>query len=238
MSILLLIAVLLTAPARAAEGAAAAAPVAPAESPSKTSDAAVEAPETKPVVKPESKPESKPEVPVEAKTESKPEAKPEIKEEKSVDDELRRPIPSKDKTLLAPAHEAKPVEPTLNVCAAKLKPVADAYTKAHDDILVWLREASGKLDAAEGRVGALKKQIADKEAQITQLKLESSKKNDAQMRVLDQESRALWSQLKTEESKRKDLCRALAIATGQKVRDLNRGVLDQLEKSADEATGR
>ncbi|MFI5350752.1 MAG: hypothetical protein ACHQ2Z_14490, partial [Elusimicrobiota bacterium] len=137
----------------------------------------------------------------------------------------------------APAPEkapapVKPAEKPLNACASKLEPVADSYQQAHDAFVAWLRTASGKMDAADAKVADLKKLIAENEAKITQLKLEASAKNEAQMRDLDRATKDLWSQLKAEDSHRKDLCRALSSVAGQKVRDLNRSVLDQFEKAS------
>ncbi len=229
--------IVFAASAHAADGAGLPADTASppaAETPSK----APSTPETKPDIKAESKPENISESNTEVKSEVKPDSKRvgklETKGDEKPADAGLQPVPSKERALVA-APESKSVESPLNACAGKLKPVADSYIQAHDSLLIWLRVASGKMDASESKVGGLKKQIAEKEAQITQLKLESAKKNDAKARSLDQESRVLWTQLKSEESKRRDLCRALAAAAGQKVRDLNRVVLDQLEAAADSA---
>jgi hypothetical protein len=132
----------------------------------------------------------------------------------------------------APAPEAKPAAKALNSCAAKLEPVADAYLQAHDSLLAWLRAASGKMDAVDVRIADLKKSIAEKEARMTQLKLDSAQKNEAPLRDLAQETQGLWTQLKAQEARQKELCQALSAAAGQKVRDLNRSVLEQLEKSS------
>jgi hypothetical protein len=130
-----------------------------------------------------------------------------------------------------PKPEAKAAEKPLDACAAKLEPVADSYRQAHDSLLAWLRTASAKMDAVDDKIADLKKLIAEKEARITQLKLEAAPKNDAQARTLDQETRGLWTQLKAEEARRKELCRALSTAAGREVRELNRSVLEQFEKA-------
>ena len=87
-------------------------------------------------------------------------------------------------------------------------------------------------DPTDAKIADLKKSIAENEAKITQLKLDSAQKNETQARDLDKATRDLWSQLKAEDAHRKDLCRALSSVAGQKVRDLNRGVLDQFDKAS------
>lgn len=171
-------------------------------------------PETLPKAQQEAKPESK-SVPVSAPESAVAHDKTQVKSE----------------PVTAAAPETKPVEKPLNSSAAKLVPVADSYQQAHDSLLAWLRSSSGKMDAVDGKIADLKKLIAEKEAQITQLKLEASKANDSKARTFDQETRTLWAQLKTEEARRKDLREALSSATAQKVRELNRAALDQLDKA-------
>jgi hypothetical protein len=151
----------------------------------------------------------------ETKAEDKPAAKPEKK--------------AAPETKAAP--EAKAEEKPLNPCAAKLEPVVDAYQLAHDNMLAWLRSASGKMEAGDAKIAGLKKLIAENEARITQLKLDAAQKSDAQAREIDQQTRGLWTQLRAEEGRQKDLCRALSSAAGRKVRELNASVLEQFEKS-------
>ena len=170
-----------------------------------------------------------PEAPAPAPTAPAPKAAPKP-EAKLEDKSAQAPVvPAPEK---APMAEAKPVEKPLNTCAAKLEPVVDSYQQAHDSLLAWLRTASEKMDAADAKIAGLKKNIAENEAKITQLKLDSAQKNETQARDLDKSTRDLWSQLKTEDAHRKDLCRALSSVAGQKVRDLNRSVLEQFEKSS------
>jgi hypothetical protein len=190
------------------EGGSAQAPSAPAAAPEKTSS---------PEAKSEAKPDAKPAVRPEAKAEEKP-------AQATV---AAAPAPEK-----ARVPESKPVEKPLNTCAAKLEPVVDSYQQAHDGLSAWLRTASEKMDSADDKIAGLKKNIAENEARITQLKLESAQKNEAQERELDRATRDLWSQLKTEEAHRKDLCRALSSVAGQKVCELNRAVLEQFDKAA------
>ena len=199
-------------------------------------DDAAPAPETAPEVKPEAKPEAKPKTEVKpaAKAEAKPatkaeakaEAKPEAKAESKPEEK-----PAETAVAPAPVPEAKAAVKPLNSCAAKLESVADSYQQAHDGLLSWLRDASGKMDAEDAKIADVKKLIAEKEARITQLKLEGTPKTDASAPDLAQEARDLWTQLKTEEARRKDLCAALSTSAGQKVRDFNRAVLDQFEKA-------
>ena len=134
-------------------------------------------------------------------------------------------------TPATPAPEAKPKEKPLNSCTAKFEPVTDSYQQAHDSLLAWLRTASGKMDVVDDKIADLKKRIAEKEARITQLKLDTTQEKGTQARDLDQETRGLWAQLKTEETRQKDLRQALSAAAGQKVRELNRSVLETLEKA-------
>ena len=190
------------------------------EQPAASADSAPEAKaEAKTAAQPEAKPEAKPEARPEAKSETKPAQVP----------AAPAPAPAPEKKT---APEAKPKEKSLNSSAAQFEPVADSYQSAHDGLLAWLRAASETMDVVDGKVAALKKLIAEKEARITQFKLEASAKNEAEARDLDRETRTLWAQLKAEEARRLALGRALSAAVGKKVRDLNRSVLEKFELSA------
>jgi hypothetical protein len=209
----------------------------PAQSPSAASsaDSASDAPSAAPAAAPETKAEVTA-APAAAAPETKPEATPEVKpktkpEPATAPAPEKKPVPATTAPA-APAPETKPERKPLSSCAARFEPVADSYQQAHDTLLAWLRAASEKMDAVDGEIAGLKKRIAEKEARITQLKLDAAPNNETQARNLDQETRGLWAQLKTEEARRKNLCQALSSAAGQKVRELNRSVLEALEKSA------
>jgi outer membrane biosynthesis protein TonB len=201
----------------------AASPAAPSAAP-----AATTAPETKPDAAAEAQPTEADAAPA-AVAPPPPPPPPAVKAEVKPEE---TPAP----VAAAPAPEPKPAEkPTekpLNSCAAKLEPVADAYERAHDSLLVWLRAASAKMDAADGKIADLKKLIAEKEGRITQLKLDSAQNNSAEAKALDGETRDLWAKLKSQEDSRKELCRALSSAAGREVRELNRTVLEQFDKTA------
>jgi len=213
-------------------------------SPSETAvkEAAAPAPEPKPVAEPAAKPEVKPEVKAEAKPDAKPEVKPEVKREAKSEAKAEvkpeaKPEPKPEvkpeaktaaKSEEKPSSEAKP----LNSSADKFSPVVDAYQQAHDGLAAWLKTASGKMDAVDAKIADLKKSIGEKESKITQLKLEDSRKNKAQVKDLDKEVQGLWAQLKGEDARRKELGKGLSAAAGRKVRELNQSALDQFEKAA------
>ncbi len=145
------------------------------------------------------------------------------------------PAKAEEKAAAAPAEAAPAKEPApkpLGACAAKLSPVTDAYQKAHDDFQAWLRSSSEKMAAVDERVAKLKAKIAQDEAELTNLRLNSPQVSAARISQLDAETRNLWSQLRTEQSRQGRICRALAAAAADQVRRLNRSVTDALQKSA------
>ena len=92
-----------------------------------------------------------------------PDAKPAIKPAPEAKPATAAPVPA------APAAEAKPEVKPLNPAAAKFEPVAASYQQAHDSLLAWLRSASRKMDAIDGKIADLKKRLEEKEAPITEL---------------------------------------------------------------------
>jgi hypothetical protein len=127
--------------------------------------------------------------------------------------------------------EAKSAEKPLDVCAAKFQPVAQSYQQAHDDLLAWLRQASGKLEPINAKIAELKGELATKGAKDTEQRLAAMRRREP-LPPADQETQALWAELRAQEARKKELCEALSAAVGQKVRESNKAVLEALDQAS------
>jgi hypothetical protein len=211
-----------SAPAQAAP----AAPAAPAAAPAKTASAPA-AEETAPV-KAESAPvPAKVEAPAPAET-------PAPVKQAAVATPAPTPVPAHAKQTAAAtadidttlvAAEPKP----LAACAQPFESVAKAYAKAHDDFTDWLRGASDKMLAVDSKVADTKAMIADKQAKITKLELDSA--SGKPLEAAKEEVQDLWKELHRLDSKRTDLCKLLSRAAADKVKELNRSVSDALDQT-------
>ncbi len=121
---------------------------------------------------------------------------------------------------------SKPIEKPLNADAAKFAPVADAYQKAHDQFLVWLRGASETMTSSEAKIEGLKKQIEDSANEATKLDLEQTPEASQKAKEARAHKDELWKQLKDEQARHRELLRALGKAVNEKVRDYNQTVWD------------
>lgn len=115
--------------------------------------------------------------------------------------------------------------------AAPYQTVADGYVEGSAKFVQWLKESSSQAKDLADRETALKKDIQDKEAESTRLKLDNSKTAKQQLKELAQQTKQLWRDLDKLDSEKSALKRTLSRSAANKVRELNADINERLSQA-------